>query len=97
MANVLPPAGPSGNGPAGGTVKAEPASATASSAHDMLIAIAVLSVFVFAMVLIAGTGKNAGRTIVFLFTALLILQGMTHVNPFLEWIVSHPVNPKRTP
>ena len=61
----------------------------------MLIAIAVLSVFVYAMVLVAGTGKTEGRIVVVLFGALLFLQGMTHVYPFLGWIVSHPIQPQR--
>ncbi len=73
----------------------EPATATAASAHDMFIAIAVLAVFVYVMVLVAGTSKTAGRTVVLMFAALLLLQGMTHVNPFLQWMVAHPLQPKR--
>lgn len=74
----------------------EPSTPTAQSAHDMFVAIGVLSVFVYLMVLVAGMGKNAGRTVIVLFIALIILQGITHTEPFAAFTMSHPLNPTRT-
>ena len=83
--------------PTGQVQGTEPSTPTASSAHDMFIAIGILSVFVYVMVLVAGMSKNAGRFVVVLFVALIIIQGLGHVEPFAAFTLRHPLSPARSP
>ena len=73
-------------GPVGGGTSAQ-------SARQFLIALAVLIVFVLVMTMLAGMSPGAGRGITLFFVAMLVLQGITHVNPFVQWVESHPLTP----
>lgn len=75
------------------TVDQDDRTPTAASAHEMLIATGIMAAFVLVMVVIAGTGKNAGRIAVLLMFALLLNQGIRHVNPFVTWASEHPLTP----
>lgn len=68
-------------------------SASASTAHDMLIAVGIMAGFVMFMTLVAGTSKTAGKLSALLMLALFVNQGIRHVNPFVEWAASHPLTP----
>ena len=83
----LPDPTPSPQGTGSGSA---PVPASAATAHDMLIAIGIMSLFVYVMVLLAGTSRTAGRLVIALFIALLILQGLGRVNPF-AWFAKHPL------
>jgi len=67
--------------------------ASATQVHQALVAILIMGAFVYLMTLIAGTSKAAGNIIVVLFIGLLLIQGATHVNPFVEWVNKHPLQP----
>jgi hypothetical protein len=66
---------------------------TAASTHQAIVAILIMAVFVYLMVLLAGTSPAAGKIISTLFIGLLLIQGATHVNPFVEWVNKHPLTP----
>lgn len=70
--------------------------ATASTAHQMIEAILVMGAFVVIMTMVADTGPNAGRMAVALMVALVILQGITHINPFVSFVANHPLTPGDT-
>jgi len=61
----------------------------------MFVAVGILGAFVYLMVILAGTSKNAGKFVVFLFVALIILQGIGHVGPFATFAKKHPLSPSR--
>lgn len=71
--------------------------ATAASAHAALIAFAILLLFVYLMVLIAGVSRGAGRIAVVTMLSLLVIQGVTHVSPFVAFIGKHPLTPTSPP
>lgn len=82
------------------TATASPAPATgaartasASSAHQALVTTGILLAFVVIMTMIAGIGPNAGKLSAALMVALIILQGLGHVNPFVKWAANHPLTP----
>lgn len=73
---------------------ATPKPTTAANAHEMFIAIAIMLGFVYAAAVIAGTGRNVGRLVLVFFVGLLILQGVTHVNPLAKFLADHPLAPR---
>lgn len=74
-----------------GATSAKPA--TASKARQALVTTGVLLAFVILMTMIAGIGPNAGRLSAALMIALIVLQALGHVNPFVTWAASHPLTP----
>lgn len=66
---------------------------TLSSAHEMLIAVAVMSGFVIVATIIAGLSKQSGRAMLGLMLLLLLLQGIGHASPFTAWVLKHPLTP----
>ena len=72
----------------------KPTTVSAKNAHDMLFAIVIESVAVFALVLIAGTGRGAARFAVGLMLLFLFMQGIGHVNPVVSFIGNHPLTRK---
>jgi hypothetical protein len=81
------------NGVVQTTANTTSSSVTATQVHQALVAILIMGAFVYLMALIAGTSKAAGEIIVTLFIGLLLIQGATHVNPFVEWVNKHPLQP----
>lgn len=90
---VMTPVVPSTSQPVDGTTGA-PVTVTTTSAgdvHHMLIVIGVLSLIIYFLVIVAGSGPAAGRTVVTLMIALVVLQGITHANPVVSWLAAHPL------
>lgn len=75
------------------TGSATTVAATPSTEHEMLVAVGIMGAFVLVMTMIAGIGKTAGRVAVLLMVALLVNQGIRHVNPFVDWAAAHPLTP----
>lgn len=71
----------------------KPKDVTAANTHEMFIAVAIMLGFVYAAAVIAGTGRNVGRLVLVFFVGLLILQGVTHVNPLARFLADHPLTP----
>lgn len=67
--------------------------ASASSARQAIVTTGVLLGFVLLMTMVAGIGPNAGRLAATLMVALIILQALGHVNPFVTWAANHPLTP----
>ena len=72
------------------TTKATP---TAETAHQMMVAVLVLVITVYIGILVAGVSPRVGKGIAALMLLLLFLQGVTRVNPLMEWILNHPLTP----
>ena len=69
------------------------ASVTLSDSHEMFIAIGVMAGFVVVAVVIAGINQETGRAMLALMFLLLLLQGLSHTNPFVQWAQKHPLTP----
>ena len=67
--------------------------ATAGSVHTMLVAVIIMAAIGGMLVVIAGTSKEAGIIIAWILGIALLVQAITHVNPFVSWIVKHPLTP----
>jgi hypothetical protein len=91
----LPILQPNGTTTVNGVVQttASTTGTTATQVHQALVAILIMGAFVYLMTLLAGTSPAAGKIIVTLFIGLLLIQGATHVNPFVEWVNKHPLQP----
>ena len=86
----------------GGTttpVKYVPATKTAvasvATAHQMVVAVGIIGAFIAFMVVLAGTSPRVGHACVAFMFCLILVQGITHVNPFVEWTQKHPLTPVR--
>lgn len=66
---------------------------TAQSARQFLVSMLILLVFVIVMTMVAGASPEVGKGVVAVFATLLLLQGITHVNPFVQWMEHHPLTP----
>lgn len=64
---------------------------SAASAHEVLIGIAALLVFVIVGVTIAGFSNGAGNAVLALFGGLLALQLLTNASLFNKFLSAHPV------
>ena len=91
MATQPPNSASGGTPPVAAAVAAVPV--TAKNAREMFFAIAIMSAFVYAAAVIAGTSQNTGRAVVAFFIGLIILQGVTHANPLAGFLASHPLTP----
>lgn len=91
----LPLIQPNGTTTVNGVVQttASTSGVSATQVHQALVAVLIMGVFVYLMVLLAGTSPAAGKIIATLFIGLLLIQGATHVNPFVEWVNKHPLQP----
>lgn len=67
--------------------------ANAASAHQMFVAILILAAFGMIMILIAGQSKTAGNVVAGFLFIMLLVQGITRVNPFVAWVAKHPLTP----
>lgn len=66
---------------------------SAKKAQQFLVALVLMFAFVLTMTLVAGTSQKVGRGVLAFFLLMLLLQGMTHVNPFVDWVERHPLTP----
>jgi uncharacterized membrane protein YfcA len=66
---------------------------TLADSHEMFIALAMMVGFVIGATIIAGLNQEVGRAMLGLMILLLIMQGITHVNPFTQWVLNHPLQP----
>lgn len=74
----------------------EPATHLAPSAatnHEALVAVLILAGFVFLLTVIADQSKAAGNAIIAFLVLVGLVQGITHVNPFVAWLAAHPLTP----
>lgn len=69
--------------------------ATLSTTHEALVSLLLETGFVLVMVVIAGTGRTAGRIAVLIMVGLLIQQATQHTTPFVEWAAAHPLTPTK--
>lgn len=67
--------------------------ATATTAHNMLVALAILLSFGMLLVLVAGESPEAGNAIIAFLVIIVFVQLITKVNPFIEWVNKHPLTP----
>lgn len=67
--------------------------ATLESTHQMAVAVLIMgAVGMFAIVL-AGQSKATGNAIAGVLAIMLVVQGITRVNPFIEFFANHPLTP----
>lgn len=83
-----------GNTPTPGMIQSYQTPATASSAHEMIVAIIIMSALGMLLVILAGESPTTGNTIAAFLGLLLLVQGITHVNPFVQFVLKHPLTPK---
>lgn len=67
--------------------------ATVQSTHEMLVALAILSAVGMLLVIIAGISDDAADAVLLIVGALLLVQAVTHVNPFVAFLADHPLTP----
>lgn len=68
--------------------------ADASTTHDMLVATAIMAGVGMFAVILAGQSKTTGNVIAGILAIMLLVQGLTHVNPFVEFLANHSLTPK---
>lgn len=82
-------------GGANSTPTASPkVAASAASNHQMIVAVLIMLTFIMLCTLVAGESKAAGNAILGLLVIMLVVQGVTKVNPFVSWIARHPLTPQ---
>lgn len=67
--------------------------ATSQKLHQMLVAASILTAVIIVLVVVAGFSNNAGNTVIGLLSLILLVQGITKVNPFVQWIAKHQLTP----
>ena len=67
---------------------------TAANTREMFVAVGIMLATVYGASVIAGTSPRVGRLILAVFVMLLILQGVTHVNPLAKFLSDHPLTPQ---
>ena len=85
-----------------GTVIASPAgtaspavrTATAKSAHEMIVATGIIIVVVYLLVIVAGMSQGAGRAVLAFFGMAILVQGLGHTATVLKFVQSKPLTPK---
>lgn len=85
-------------GGADATANASQAPAThlapsAATNHEAFVAVLILTGFVLLLTVIADQSKTAGNTIIAFLVLIGLVQGITHVNPFVAWLAAHPLTP----
>ena len=66
---------------------------TAAGAHHALVSIGILLAFVIVSTILAGVNPSLGHGILALMLVMLLMQGITHVNPVTEWSADHQFQP----
>ncbi len=66
---------------------------TAAGAHHALVSIGILLAFVIVSTILAGANPALGHGILALMLVMLLMQGITHVNPITEWSANHQFQP----
>lgn len=77
-----------GPAPSGGST------ATAKSAHEMIVATGIVIVVVYLLVIVAGISKGAGRAVLVFFGLAIIIQGLGNVGSVLTFVQSKPLTRK---
>ena len=91
------PVAPGNNaGATGGPSAPAPATrvATATSAHQMIVATGIVIVVVYLMVIFAGMSQGAGRAVLALFGMAILIQGLGHTAGVINFVNSKPLTPK---
>lgn len=61
--------------------------------HQMFDAALLMSAAIFVLIVIAGISNSAGNAVIVILSMILLVQGITKVNPFVSWIAKHPLTP----
>lgn len=69
--------------------------ATVETTHQMIIAIIIMGGVGMLLVIFAGESKTAGNTIAGFLGLILLVQGITKVNPFISFLTSNPLTPQK--
>ena len=69
--------------------------ATLANAHAMFVSVGIMVAFVVVMTFVAGAGPSAGKASVGIMFLLLLLQGISHVNPIASFMAQHPLTPQQ--
>lgn len=64
-----------------------------ASTHEMIVAVAIMGGIGMGAVIVAGQSRNAGNLIAGILAIMLLVQGITHVNPFVSFLAAHPLTP----
>lgn len=67
--------------------------ATIASTHQMLVALAIFAGVGMLLVIIADDDDNAGKLIAGVLAIMLVVQGITRVNPLVAFLSNHPLIP----
>lgn len=67
--------------------------ADVETTHEMLVAVTIMAGIGMLAVIVAGQSKQAGNLIAGILAIMLVVQGITHVNPFVAFIADHPLTP----
>jgi hypothetical protein len=94
MASIHDPVPPTPITPTGMKILAAgQVQADISTTHEMLVALSILLLGGMLLVLVAGESKEAGNAIIAMLSIMLFVQAITKVNPFVQWVVNHPLTP----
>jgi predicted phage tail protein len=85
---------PDAKGPPGTEYKTAPKGVSAKSAHEGMIATAIVIVVVYLLVIVAGVSKGAGRAVLAFFGMAIVIQGLGHTGGVITWVNKHPLTPK---
>lgn len=89
MAVAKEPAKPSGNqAPVART-------ATPDSIHKALVALGIMTVFVYVLYVFAGLGPNEGKVAVTLLAMVALVQLMNSTPEAMAWWTAHPTRPTK--
>jgi len=83
------------SGPTVATSSAE-RTATAKSAHQMLIATGIMIVIVYLLVIVAGISQGAGRAVLALFGLAIVIWGLSNPATVLKYVQSKPLTPQES-
>ena len=72
----------------------EDRTATAKSAHQMIVASGFMIVAVYLLVIVAGISQGAGRAVLALFALAIVLWGLSNPASVLRFIQTKPLTPK---
>jgi hypothetical protein len=77
-----------------GNVNVADRTATAKSAHQMLIATGIMIIGVYLLVIVAGISQGAGRAVLALFGLAIVIWGLGNPATVLKYVQSQPLTPK---
>jgi hypothetical protein len=67
--------------------------ASIETTHEMIVAVGIMAGAGMLAVIVAGQSKTAGNAIAAALGIMLLVQGITHVNPFVSFLAAHPLTP----